>query len=584
MLIDRNGDLWTGGSGGVVHWDVKTGEYVKYTTEHGLASNYVSSIAQADDGALWFGSCWGGASRFDGVNWTTYTTHDGLLQDCVLSIAITPDGAIWFGFEDGVTRYDGQTWTSFNHVTTRTSLRRADVMAVAPDGALWIGGNLDSGLIRYDGREWQDFSRYLPDHAVTALAFAPDGMLWVGTQRKLSQYFHGEWEDVPIINSLDMGEQTSISSIAFALDGSPWVGFSFDTMSKVGSIEREQSGDRNRLFDGVFHYDGNAWTVVNMGDGLIGNEILAIAMSPNGSVWFGSYNQGVSRFDGKKWETFKTKDDIPSNSIEAVDVSKSGIVWVIQPGCASRNDGRGWMLYSQIGSLPGADTLFIGFDDSIWFGSFYGVARLEGQDWTTFSQEDYEWLTGVNAISATSKGTYLFGSFTNGASEYDGETWKRFSYLGDQGIDSLLAHPDGSLWFGTSHDGVYKYDGKNWQHYTKSNGLVYDSGLVLAVSSDGAVWVGTFKGVSRFDGTRWINYTWEDGLVGIVDDIAIDQKDIVWVGTDTGLFRFDGKTWLGFTSRDGLADNQTSGVTVGPDGAIWIATHGGLSRYMPLAP
>ena len=58
----------------------------------------------ARDGALWFGTE-GGVSRFDGESWTTYTTEDGLASNDVWSIAMTPDGALWFGARGGISRY-----------------------------------------------------------------------------------------------------------------------------------------------------------------------------------------------------------------------------------------------------------------------------------------------------------------------------------------------------------------------------------------------------------------------------------------------------------------------------------------------
>jgi ligand-binding sensor domain-containing protein len=58
----------------------------------------------ASDGALWFGTR-GGVSRFDGGTWTTYTTDDGLADNYVTSIAVAPDGALWFGTFGGVSRY-----------------------------------------------------------------------------------------------------------------------------------------------------------------------------------------------------------------------------------------------------------------------------------------------------------------------------------------------------------------------------------------------------------------------------------------------------------------------------------------------
>jgi ligand-binding sensor domain-containing protein len=65
----------------------------------------VEAIVVAPDGALWFGT-WDGVSRFDGQTWTTYTTKDGLTNDSVEAIAVAPDGALWFGTGGGVSRYE----------------------------------------------------------------------------------------------------------------------------------------------------------------------------------------------------------------------------------------------------------------------------------------------------------------------------------------------------------------------------------------------------------------------------------------------------------------------------------------------
>ncbi len=51
MDFDQDGNLWTGGPGGAVQWR-PDGTYTQYTVEHGLARNWVNSIAVAPDGAL----------------------------------------------------------------------------------------------------------------------------------------------------------------------------------------------------------------------------------------------------------------------------------------------------------------------------------------------------------------------------------------------------------------------------------------------------------------------------------------------------------------------------------------------------
>jgi ligand-binding sensor domain-containing protein len=114
-----DGALWLGHGEVVSHFDGRAWTTHPIKTEHctrwveagpeaGLCETAivgVYSIAVASDGALWFGTQYGGVSRFDGARWTTYTTKDGLASNRVLSIAVAPDGALWFGTEGGVSRY-----------------------------------------------------------------------------------------------------------------------------------------------------------------------------------------------------------------------------------------------------------------------------------------------------------------------------------------------------------------------------------------------------------------------------------------------------------------------------------------------
>jgi ligand-binding sensor domain-containing protein len=116
VAFDQDGNLWTGGPDGAVHWR-PDGTYTQYTVEHGLPHNGVNAIAVAPDGALWFGT-WGGVSRFDGKHWTTYTTADGLADNAVWTIAVAPDGALWFGDRwEGISRFDGKDWTTYTTPT-----------------------------------------------------------------------------------------------------------------------------------------------------------------------------------------------------------------------------------------------------------------------------------------------------------------------------------------------------------------------------------------------------------------------------------------------------------------------------------
>ncbi|ROR32903.1 ligand-binding sensor domain-containing protein [Inmirania thermothiophila] len=100
--------------------------------------NYVFSIIAARDDTIWAGTWGGGVSRFDGRRWTNYTRKDGLAGNIVYAVAQAPDGALWFGTDAGLSRFDGRDWESFN---PHHGLTGRDVYAVVatPDGSIWAG-------------------------------------------------------------------------------------------------------------------------------------------------------------------------------------------------------------------------------------------------------------------------------------------------------------------------------------------------------------------------------------------------------------------------------------------------------------
>ena len=83
-----------------------------YSTDNGLVNNDVISIAQDDEGGLWFGT-YGGVSTLIGDTWTSYTEQDGLLNDTVYDIAFDVDGSVWFATGAGACRLKNGVFEDF---------------------------------------------------------------------------------------------------------------------------------------------------------------------------------------------------------------------------------------------------------------------------------------------------------------------------------------------------------------------------------------------------------------------------------------------------------------------------------------
>ncbi len=135
--------------------DAQTGEYVKYTAVDGLAENFVLSIAQTNDGLLWFGTFGKSLSRFDGKTWKTFTTEDGLPSNTITNLAATPDGGLWIyaDYGDEPQRWGSVYYAGGKFIPVDVPMP-FDVIAVVPNETLW-GGAYRYGLERYDGSKWQ---------------------------------------------------------------------------------------------------------------------------------------------------------------------------------------------------------------------------------------------------------------------------------------------------------------------------------------------------------------------------------------------------------------------------------------------
>lgn len=82
-------------------------------------------------------------------------------------------------------------------------------------------------------------------------------------------------------------------------------------------------------------FDGKDWTNCTTVDGLVDNVVQAIAVAPDGALWFGT-NGGVSRFDGKDWTTYRTTDGLVNRIVLPIAFAPDGALWFGTLGGLSR--------------------------------------------------------------------------------------------------------------------------------------------------------------------------------------------------------------------------------------------------------
>ncbi len=204
-------------------------------------------------------------------------------------------------------------------------------------------------------------------------------------------------------------------------------------------------------------------------------------------------------------------------------------------------------------------SILSGFKDSagnLWFGTFgNGVSKYDGQSFTNFSSAHGLPHNMINAITEDSQGNLWFSTY-GGASKYNGVSFQNFSTahgLPDNIVNEILEDSRGNIWL-TTTGGLCRYlpsggDTKEEKfiHYNGKHGFTGNYARAIIEDQRGSIWVSADRGVMKYDPmadatgkVSFSDYSKLTGLEGIfVNCMAEDRNGIIWFGTDRGVFGFD---------------------------------------------
>lgn len=115
----NDGTMWFGTSAGLCRWKPvseisKDGKWTYWSSENGLKSDRIFTIAVDKDNRVWFGDQWCGLGFIENETPKYFTTANGLVSDPVWNIKISDDGKIWIATRGGISIYDKGTWSEFD--------------------------------------------------------------------------------------------------------------------------------------------------------------------------------------------------------------------------------------------------------------------------------------------------------------------------------------------------------------------------------------------------------------------------------------------------------------------------------------
>ena len=195
LYEDNKGSIWIGTQQGASCYDPSISfipnlnSIKNYTKEDGLANHDINAIAQEESGLFWFGTR-GEASNFDGEKFLVIKNKDGSVFTNVRSILKDQKGSMWLGGNDGLWRYQEESFTNYasDFVGYIYEDKKGNILTSSVPR-----GNRDWSLSQYSFNSLNDPKAQAKllrkqEGQLFGLIVDADSNIWFGTERGVTSY------------------------------------------------------------------------------------------------------------------------------------------------------------------------------------------------------------------------------------------------------------------------------------------------------------------------------------------------------------------------------------------------------------
>lgn len=511
--------------------------FERFSTLNGLPQNSVFSITQDSQGFIWLAT-YDGISRFDGTRFISYQPDPGNLRGISSNITNTlkadSNHQIWVGTTgSGFSVFDTRLLVFENFQADQSgqaALSNNNITCIEPDGrCVWIGTN--HGLNLYDPEVSEIISftsaQGLAGNYIYSLFSEPKGNLWVSTEGGVQLLAH---EDGSLVEKLRLTNDPAHGVVKQVFG---------DSMNRVWLLS-------NHMIRGYEVQDSyQVREVAHINGELLDTPVPSLlqfnVMTNRGSdeFWVGT-DLGLMRFELKK--------EAP-----------------VMTGFFENN-------INDVTSLPGNQiiSLFTDQEGILWIGTrFSGLAKYD-----PYKQHITRYLHSFESVNT----------------------------LHSNDVRAIGEDQDGNIWVGFRSEGVdfinrLTGDIRHFDADSETTALKNNSVRAIYPDRRNTLWVGYYSGFARIKKSNesQIHFNQAKDQYGKVIQIQgtpyvffEDKRDDFWIGTSLGLFKYDRENgtceWKLFKGADILPNvgNFIRSIAEDDKGNMWLATDGnGVYQYHP---
>ncbi|MBN2596839.1 two-component regulator propeller domain-containing protein [Labilibaculum sp.] len=547
---------------------------------NGLAQNTVDCILQDSRGFMWFGT-WNGLCRYDGYTFTTYNkTKDlsGIPDNFIQSMSEDSKGNIWIGTKNGLSRFlfNENRFSLPENIKSNLNGHSIPHISIDKQNKIWVATE-DDGVWLIEEDKTDSYSAkkiteiVLPNQHISHILIH-EKIILIGTENGLVIVDKINFQNDTTLNKLIKSVANLVVNCIFVdTKENVWIGTS------NGLYQYEPDNKQIYFYT---HQPQNS-------SGLNHIAITEIVEDNSGTIIVGTL-AGLNFFDPSSHSFYHLGDDFKEDQklnnpfINSLLADKQGNIWI--------GTDKGGVNFYNIYQKP-----------------FYSITH------TPLNPKSISHNT-INSI-LSEKNILWIGTAGGGLNRIvnNGENVDHFNLsdspqeqIGANFITSIYRNSSTQLWLGTWGDGLKRLKSvitKNIDTYRNnfevSNSLCSNFVSSITELDKDQLLIGTLKGLDLFN-IKLNTFTHLDEKMKLsahleVGCILNDQQNKVWIGTRNGLFRIpkdelnqlDKKTSIKYDAFFNQQDNPFSlpgnyiiSLFESKDGTIWIGTYGnGICKY-----
>lgn len=530
-----------------------------WQTEQGLPQNSVTSIAQTNDGFLWFGT-FNGLVRFDGVRCVTFDTSNTpqLRSSRIVQVLADRKGRLWIvsefndlamyengQFSEPSFARDGRRWTWVHQTLT------GDIYMQTPERVFYRLN--DTTLEQILSLTSEDTGR------AVAVAMGKGNRLYISLKKRFGELVNSSFDVIEEGASGITPEALTASrtggvwaarrekEVRLIVDGTVTGSYPLPVASALPHGLFEDSQRQlwlGTLANGVFILSDGQWRSLSITNGLSHNSIRTIFEDSEGNIWVGTDGGGVNRLRTKMFKTIGKEEGLPGDVVLSVVADPQDRVWAgINVNTPARIENGKVIPFGYPGMVDATSSLWsmtLDPDGSVWTTELDGgLFKMQTNHIDHFRNARSNRVYARSIFRSRDGSMYIGHSL--GLIRYrDGqfEELSRQFGLQDDDVRAMAEDSAGRLYLATNGRGLARWNGDGFEFLGQAQGLSDLRVWCLYIDPEDTVWLGTFGGgMSRMKNDRFTSVSGLGGLpVKVVTTIIPDDLGNVWVAAMQGLF------------------------------------------------